>query len=279
MSRPLRIEFPGALYHITSRGNRKEDIFLSDEDRLLFLNTLSHTVKRYQWICHAYCLMTNHYHLLIETPEPNLSKGMRHLNGVYTQRFNRRHGRVGHVFQGRYKAILVQKDTHLLELIRYVVLNPVRAGIAQQPEDWRFSSHQAVLGKALKPDWLTIRWILRQFGNEARIAIKGYREFVLNGINQDLDHSVKGQIYYADDEFIAKLKLDKTDKEIPKVQRQPMRPSLEELIKKGSADEMGMAYREYGYRLKEIANYLGVSYPTIHRRLREFEIRSGILID
>ena len=127
MARPLRIEFPGAIYHITSRGDRREDIFLSDEDRLLFLDTYSKVADRFGWICYAYCLMTNHYHLVIETPLPNLSLGMAQLNGVYTQKFNRKHHKVGHVFQGRFKAILVERNTYLLELLRYVVLNPVRA--------------------------------------------------------------------------------------------------------------------------------------------------------
>ena len=126
MTRPLRIEFPGGVYHITSRGNGQQEIFLTEADRELFLDLLGQAIDRFQWLCHAYCLMANHYHLLIETPEANLSRGMRHLNGVYTQRFNRQHQRGGHVFQGRYKAIVVQKDSHLLALCRYVVLNPGR---------------------------------------------------------------------------------------------------------------------------------------------------------
>ena len=130
MARPLRIEFPSALYHVTSRGDRREPIFEDDEDRRKFLRVLAETVDRFNWICHAYCLMTNHYHLVVETPEANLSKGMRQLNGVYTQASNRRHRRTGHLFQGRFKAILVDKDSYLLELTRYVVLNPVRAKMA-----------------------------------------------------------------------------------------------------------------------------------------------------
>ena len=133
MARPLRIEFSGALYHVTSRGDRREPIFEDNEDRVLFLGTLAEGVERFNWVCHAYCLMTNHYHLVVETPDGNLSKGMRHLNGVYTQASNRRHARVGHLFQGRFKAILVDKDSHLLELARYVVLNPVRAGMVTKP--------------------------------------------------------------------------------------------------------------------------------------------------
>src|SRR5690606_34912418 len=122
MSRPLRIEYAGALYHITSRGDGREDIYLTDEDRESWLNVFEEVCRRYNWVCHAYSLMSNHYHLLIETPESNLSLGMRQLNGVYTQRFNRAHQRVGHVFQGRYKAILVDKESYLLELARYIVL-------------------------------------------------------------------------------------------------------------------------------------------------------------
>src|SRR4030065_621203 len=127
MARPLRIEYPGAVYHITSRGNEKKLIFKDERDREIFLDTLSQVDKRYNWLCHAYCLMNNHYHLITETPDGNLSAGMRQLNGVYTQAFNRQHNRVGHLFQGRYKAILIQKDSHLLEVCRFVVLNPVGA--------------------------------------------------------------------------------------------------------------------------------------------------------
>ena len=122
MARPLRLEFPGALYHITSRGNRREAIYDDNADRANFLELLVDIIERCNWRCHAYCLMTNHYHLVVETPEANLSKGMRQLNGVYAQRFNRRHNRVGHVFQGRPSVILVDKDSYLMELARYVVL-------------------------------------------------------------------------------------------------------------------------------------------------------------
>ena len=127
MARPVRIEFAGALYHITSRGDRREAIYEDDTDRFRFLEVLGEVVERFNWRCHAYCLMTNHYHLVVETVDGNLSKGMRQLNGVYTQWSNRRHRRTGHLLQGRYKAILVDSEAYLLELARYVVLNPVRA--------------------------------------------------------------------------------------------------------------------------------------------------------
>jgi len=126
MTRPVRIEFEGALYHVTSRGDRREAIYEDDADRVAFLGVVESVAETFNWVCHAYCQMTNHYHLVIETPDGNLSKGMRQLNGVYTQLLNRKYARVGHLFQGRYKAILVDADAHLLELTRYVVLNPVR---------------------------------------------------------------------------------------------------------------------------------------------------------
>ncbi|MCP4252152.1 MAG: transposase, partial [Candidatus Scalindua sp.] len=146
MSRPLRIEYDGALYHLTSRGNARKPIFAGDEDRKIFLDTLDKVNDKYNFLCHAYCLMDNHYHLLIETPDGNLSNGMRQLNGVYTQRYNRRNRKVGHVFQGRYKAILIQKETHFLEVCRYIVLNPVRARAVSTPKEWKWTSYKATAG-------------------------------------------------------------------------------------------------------------------------------------
>lgn len=145
MARPLRIEFSGAVYHVTSRGNAQQNIFLCDDDRQAFLDLLGIACERFRWQCHAYCLMSNHYHLLIETQAPSLSKGMKYLNGTYTSAFNRRHFRIGHVFQGRYKAILVEKDAYLLELSRYIVLNPVRARMVRSAKDWPWSSYRGTV--------------------------------------------------------------------------------------------------------------------------------------
>jgi len=147
MTRPLRLEYEGAIYHVTSRGNAQEDVFLKDSDRTRFLEILGDVVARYGWICHAYCLMNNHYHLLIETPRANLSRGMQFLNGVYTQWFDRQHERVGHLFQGRFKAILVEKESHLLELTRYIVLNPVRAKMVRGVRDRPWSSYRGTSGQ------------------------------------------------------------------------------------------------------------------------------------
>jgi len=164
MARPLRIEFPGAVYHLTARGNARQNIFLDDEDRLRFLNVLERVVSRFHLALYAYCLMDNHYHLLLETREANLSRAMRQLNGVYTQGFNRRHGQVGHVLQGRFKAILVDRDAYLLELCRYVVLNPVRAKSTRKPDSYRWSSYRATAGRAAVPWFLAVDSVLAQFG-------------------------------------------------------------------------------------------------------------------
>ena len=173
----MRIEYPGAVYHITSRGNARERIYLEDEDYAGFLECLCSVAKRFNWILHAYCLMSNHYHLLIETPEGNLSRGMRQLNGVYTQQFNRRHNRVGHILQGRYKAIVVDKNNYLLELCRYIVLNPVRAGMVRGPKEWRWSSYKETAGYGKGIACLTKDWILLQFGREKAKAETQYRQF------------------------------------------------------------------------------------------------------
>jgi putative transposase len=181
MVRPLRLEFAGALYHITSRGDHREDIFLCDADRVDWLDVLGTVCARFNWVVHAFCQMTNHYHVLLETVDGNLSRGMRQLNGLYTQCFNRRHGLVGHLFQGRYKAILVQRETYLLELSRYVVLNPLRANMVRALEDWQWSSYPSVLGKKETAPLLDTDWLLSQFGSERSRAIQRYCQFVMAG--------------------------------------------------------------------------------------------------
>lgn len=184
MARPLRLQYPGAVYHLTARGNARQGIFRDDTDRGTFLATLSHVIARYRWRCHACCLMDKHYHLLVETPRPNLSLGMRQLNGVYTQACNKRHRRVGHPFQGRYTAILVEKEPHLLELCRYVVLNPTRAKACRVAGDWRWSSYRATAGLAPVPEFLTVTWVLGHFGHRRRLAQARYRAFVRDGLGR-----------------------------------------------------------------------------------------------
>jgi REP element-mobilizing transposase RayT len=228
MARQLRLEYAGALYHITSRGNAQAAIYLDDEDRTRFLDLLGQEVEQQGWQCYAYCLMDNHYHLLIETPEPNLSKGMRRLNQVYTQGFNRRHGRVGHVLQGRYKAIIVDKDSYLLELCRYIVLNPIRAGMVNNSKDWRWSSYRATAGLGTMVDWLQVGRVLDLFGSGRQLSQRRYREFVKQGLTQPSPwEALKGQVFLGSEQFLESM--DRLLKgrhldNVPRAQTLPARP-------------------------------------------------------
>ena len=143
MARPLRLEFEGAIYHVTARGDHREPIFQDDSDRNMLLAIVEQAMERFDAVVFAYCLMENHYHFVLRTHQPNLSRLMRHINGIYTQAYNRRHAQVGHLFQGRFKAVLVDKDAYFLEVCRYVDLNPVRASRVTQPGDWAWSSYRA----------------------------------------------------------------------------------------------------------------------------------------
>lgn len=219
--------------------------------------------------------MDNHYHLLLETPDPNLSLGMRQLNGVYTQAFNRNHQRVGHVFQGRYKAILVEKDSHLLQLCRYVVLNPVAAGMVAQPEQWEWSSYCATAGVAKGGDFLVTDWVLGQFARQKRAARLRYVEFVQDGLGAKAEspwRQLNGQIFLGGSRFVAMLQEQLGDRqdfgEIPRAQRYPGRPPLSEIFAGvGNKQERNLkiriAYRQHGYTLQQIAEVLGVHYSTV----------------
>ena len=279
MTRPLRIEFNGAVYHITSRGNARQTIFLDEKDFADFLRVLCSVVKRYHFILHTFCLMNNHYHLLIETPYANLSRVMRQLNGLYTQRFNQRHQRAGHLFQGRYQAILVDKDNYLLELSRYVVLNPVRAKIVKDPGDWEWSAYQATTGHKGIP-CLTTDWILSQFSKEQKKASREYQAFVLSGIKAESPlKAIKGQLFLGQDNFIDKINhlmsVKENLKEITKKQLYVTRPPLNEIFKpkdqKSKDQVMYEAHQQYGYTLKDIAEYIGVHYTTVSRVIKRIE--------
>ena len=242
MSRPLRLEFPGAIHHVTARGNARGDIFPDDEDRSLFLAVLAEAVIRFGWLCHAYCLMDNHYHLLIETPHGNLSPGMRQINGVYTQRFNRCHARTGHLFQGRFKAILVERDSYLLELCRYIVLNPVRAGMVTDIDD--------------------------------------YAAFVAQGKNLPSPcPDLKGQVLFGSAHFAEQMQpllAGKSGvKEIPRSQRLAHRPDLDALFparvceNKPLRDEaIRRACLECGYTMAAIAHQTKIHYSTISKIIK-----------
>ena len=219
--------------------------------------------------------MANHYHLLVETPKANLSIGMRQLNGIFTQSFNRRHGRVGHLFQGRFKAIVVEKESYLLELCRYIVLNPVRVKGGTNPAAWKWSSYRATAGLVAVPEFLSTDWLLEQFGKSRRVAQKRYREFVGDGIANRPWDVLKGQIYLGSDKFIERHSAqDKELKEIPRAQLKAIKPTLERIFAKAGETGIAQAYREHGYRLQEIAAHLGIHYATVSRKLRKIEQRT-----
>lgn len=290
MSRPLRLEFAGALYHVTARGNAREDIFRDDEDRAMFLDLVGREIAQQRWRLYAYCLMGNHYHLLIETAEPNLTRGMQRLNQVYTQRFNRRHRRVGHVLQGRYKAIVVDKDSYLKELIRYVVLNPVRAKMVRLPERWAWSSYRATAGLSVAPPWLAVDAVRGQFGG----SVAAYRRFVAQGVGlPSVWEGLRGQMWLGDEPFRSKMQRRlgvKRSADVSRAQREPARPSADELLT-AVAKAFGLApsavldrrhaqaYRSAVYLLRRVVNEpigkvarrAGISAPRVSQIQAEME--------
>jgi REP element-mobilizing transposase RayT len=270
MARPIRIEFSGAVYHVTSRVDRQEDIYDSDDDRNLFLKILGEVCERFNWECHCYCLMSNHYHLLIRTPDANLSQGMRQLNGVYTQASNRAKNRVGHVFQGRYKAIMVEKQNYLVELCRYIVLNPVRARMVRAAKDWPWSSYRATIGQVSSPSWLTTEWMLASFNKKKGYAINGYKKFVSEGKCQPSPWSMlKNQVYLGDDEFVEKLNLlidkNKVLDEVPSSQRRIVAKPISFYENKANSRNGAIisAYKSGEYSLKVIGEYFDLHYLKI----------------
>jgi REP element-mobilizing transposase RayT len=281
MARPLRLEFAGALYHVTSRGDRREDIYDNNNDKTQFLSLLSCVCQTYNWVCHAYCLMTNHYHLLIETPDGNLSKGMRQLNGVYTQRFNRSHGRVGHVFQGRYKAVFVEKESYLLELSRYIVLNPVRARMVHSAGEWPWSSYQATAGLSPALPFLATDWLLACFGHQKKRAIEGYKKFVAEGAGQPSPwESLRNQVYLGGEQFVEGMQSlidgEKELSEIPVSQRRPLAKPLATYQKHAMDRNSAIvaAYESGGYTLKGLGEYFGLHYSTVSGILKNHKSKT-----
>ena len=169
------------MYHVTTRGNNREQVVWDDRDRAILLAAIDQAARRYGWIVLAYCLMTNHFHLVVQVPLGGLSEGMRLLNGGFARRMNARHGRVGHLFQNRFGATQIKRDSHLREACRYVVLNPVRAGLCKRPEEWRWSSYRACVGFELAPPFLAVDALLGLFGTRPRQARREYRAFVRDG--------------------------------------------------------------------------------------------------
>jgi putative transposase len=206
MGRPLRIEYEGAVHHVTARGNRRGPIFLDDLDRDRFLALVGDIVDSARWRWHSYCLMGNHYHLVIETPDANLAAGMCRLNSIYAREFNRAHGRTGHLFGERYHTVLVEKDVHLLEVARYVVLNPVRAGLCTHPANWPWSSFRATMGLDQPAQGLDTTWMLEQFGPQPAHARARFLDFVSAGLEHNPFKSSLSRRLVGSEVFVARLR-------------------------------------------------------------------------
>jgi len=275
MARPLRIEYEGALYHVTSRGNHQSDIFDDDVDRHTFLNILTDVVSNMGWLCYGYCLMSNHYHLIIETPHGNLSKGMRQLNGTYTQASNRRHGRVGHLFQGRYRSIVVDADAYLLELSRYVVLNPVRAGMVEEASQWPWSSYRATAGLADVPRLLSVEPLLSCFSGQGIKAQQQYAGFVAEGVNKESVWSeLQQQIFLGHDAFVmdvqGKAGDSRYNSNIPKAQQLPPAKPISEFaaMYERRNEAIVAAYQTGVYSYGQLADYFNIHFTTVGRIIR-----------
>lgn len=275
MARPLRIIYPGAFYHITSRGNERKRVFLSKKDREQFLSYLESATEKYGAIIHCYVLMDNHYHLLLETGDANLSSIMHHINASYTIYFNKKRKRYGHLFQGRYKAILVDKDSYAVELSRYIHLNPVRIGAKEKLTDPLTSSFNSYMYPRKKPAFLTTEFILSYFGKRKPQQIRKYRAFVYEAVEQELDSPLKetvAQTLLGSPDFISWVVCNfiESDKhpDIPAVSALYPRPALDAIkevtkqvmgkeTKKARSISLYLAHRYSAKSLKEIAASFG----------------------
>jgi putative transposase len=290
MSRSPRVVFPGAIYHVMSRGNGRKPIYTDDIDRRVFLRILQDVIHRYNVICHAYCMMVTHYHLVLETPDGNLSRAMQLLNGAYGRAFNRRHGRVGHLFQGRFRDVLVEKQSYLLELSRYVVLNPVRGELVTLPHEWLWSSFRATAGLARRPDFLCVDWILRCFDEVDRPAAqRRYVEFVLQGIDQleNIAERLRRKQILGRSEFVTHFRAagnsaSQRFQEVARARRFAGRPALATLlgrpVDRHDRDRLILkAHQLHGYTISEIAKYLGIHRTTASKAIDRTEKRQFTL--
>lgn len=292
MARPLRIAYPGAYYHVTSRGNEQKDVFKSRRDREKFLEYLASATERYGAAIHAYCLMSNHYHLLLETPEGNLSQIMRHINGAYTTYFNIKRKRAGHLFQGRFKAILVEADEYALELSRYIHLNPVRVGMADKPREYPWSSFQSYIGQGKVPDWLKTNFILGYFGKNKLEAGKKYSVFVEELIGTEYDSplldaigtAILGSPGFVESVMETHVGKRELSRDLPALRQLTIRPTLESIVTavdtafqsdKKLARQAGMylCHRYSGELIREVANLFKVSESAITEAARTFPLK------
>ena len=296
MARPLRIIFPGAFYHITTRGNECKAVFKSKRDREKFLEYLETASERYNAVIHAFCMMDNHYHLLLETPSGNLSQIMRHINGAYTTYFNVKRARSGHLFQGRYKAILVERDEYAKELSRYIHLNPVRAKLVEAPEDYIWSSYNFYIGKKKSPQWLRREFILGYFDNKAHASQEKYRKFVQSLVGQKYDSPLKdvvGSVLLGSQDFINFIKQKfissrKSNKDIPALRQLVPRVSMGVIFAEVDSVfvqdpafsrnlKIYLCHRYTGEKLKSIGNHFGISESAVSHASKR--VRGQIELD
>jgi len=306
MARPLRIEFPGALYHVMSRGNEQKPIVRDEADREKRLDWLRRTVETYGWRLHAFVLMGNHDHLFVETPEANLSAGMQHLNGSYTSYFNRRHERSGHLFQGRFRGHLIEEEGYFLEVSRYIHLNPVRAKLAVGPEEYRFSSYLGYVRASQTLPWITYQRVLGEFGHDATGARRAYGRFVRAGLDEPPRSpfaDALGGLLLGSERFLDRMRgllRDRpSDSALPQLEPLRPRPSLQQIVETvaghfgqdmtiwrsgrrvddaGRAVAAYLARRHFGYRAKEVAAVLGYrSHGGVHNAVARVEAAEDAL--
>ena len=280
MARPLRIEFEGALYHVTCRGNAQSDIFYDDKDRQSFLILFSDVCRQMQWLCYGYCLMDNHYHLLIKTQLANLSKGMHLLNGVFTQRMNYKHERSGHLFQGRYKAVLVDAESHFLEVVRYVVLNPVRAGMVEDVSLWPWSSYRVTAGIDAKPYFHGLHEVSGYFSKQKRVAKRQFIDFVADGLGgASIWKSLNHQIYLGSDNFVSSVQQHihgiEGKRDIPGQQWKAPVKTLEQISSSHKNRNAAIieAYQTGVYSYARIADYFAMHFTSIGRIVRSNRLK------
>jgi|TARA_Y100000310_G_scaffold330200_1_gene401459 REP element-mobilizing transposase RayT len=274
MSRPIRIEFPGALYHVSNRGAVERSIVKNDADRRAFLHTMGSVVSRCRWLLHSYVLMHDHYHLIVETPKANLSEGMRQLNGVYTQYFNRTHQSEGTLFQGRFKGILFEREDYLLDLCRHVVLNPVRVGRSTSTDKYRWSSHRAMAGLVKTPDYLHTDAVLAHFGKRDRDSRRKYRQYVRDGVKRSSPLKQRSnQILLGGSDFRREMQAllnGELVKRGPKrvTRRRSLRSIFKDIETKPKSERNQLivkAHIDHTYTLQEIGNHLGLHYTTVSK--------------
>ncbi|MBU1568359.1 MAG: transposase [Proteobacteria bacterium] len=292
MARPLRLQYPGACYHVTSRGNEKKPIFRNQKDREKFLAYLESAVVRYGAIIHVWCLMGNHYHLFLETPTGNLSQIMRHINGAYTTYFNVKWKRTGHLFQGRYKAILVEADHYAAELSRYIHLNPVRAGIIDTPEGYLWSSYRSYIGQNTSPAWLKTEFILGYFDGKTASAKNGYREFVEERLKCEYGSPLQatvastllGSPEFVRDVTVKYLGEKQDNRNVPAARELLQRPSIDAILQKVQVELSGekhlknigiyCCHRYSGAKLKELGDYFGISGAAVSQASRRLVLKT-----